>query len=124
MHKGARTFSSDIEVNVAGSCVEMGRDWEEGLPWFMLDAREVVQESTGFSPNCLVFGHSVHDPLAVLHDGLVESEPPKTLVSYVNGFHHRLYTAFETAHKKFCSSANENGMITIVNVVSLARGTK
>lgn len=48
--------------------MEMGRDWEEGLAWLMLAAREVVQESTGFSPNDLVFGLSVCGPLAVLQD--------------------------------------------------------
>ncbi len=35
-------------------CVQLDRDWEEGLPWLLLAAREVVQESTGFSPNDLV----------------------------------------------------------------------
>ena len=63
----------------------------EGLPWLMLGSREVVQESTGFSPNDLVFGHTVRGPLAVLQDGLVESEPPKNLVDYVQGFRRRLY---------------------------------
>lgn len=32
-------------------CVELGRDWEEGLPWLLLAAREVLQDSLGFSPN-------------------------------------------------------------------------
>lgn len=32
-------------------CTELDRDWEEGLPWFMLAAREATHESTGFSPN-------------------------------------------------------------------------
>lgn len=32
-------------------CVELHQDWEEGIPWLLLAAREVVQESTGFSPN-------------------------------------------------------------------------
>ena len=41
-------------------------DWEEGLPWLLLAAREVVQESTWVSPNDLVFGHKEHGPLAVL----------------------------------------------------------
>ncbi len=69
----------------------------------MLAAREVVQESTGFTPNHLVFGHSVRGPLAVLHDGLVESEPPKTLVNYENAFRHQLYTAVETARENLAS---------------------
>lgn len=38
-------------------CVELNRDWEEDLPRLLLAAREVQQESLGFSPNALVFGH-------------------------------------------------------------------
>lgn len=62
-------------------------------------AREVFQESMGFSPNDLVFGHSGHGPLAVLQDGLVQSEPPKNLVDYVNGFHHLLYVSVHVTKK-------------------------
>lgn len=46
----------------------LNRDWEEGLPWLLLAACEVVQESTGFSPNDLVFGHKVHGLLDVLQN--------------------------------------------------------
>lgn len=61
----------------------------------MLAAREAVQESTVFSPNDLVFGHSVRGPLALLQDGLVVSDPPKNLVNYVNGFRRHLNAAVE-----------------------------
>lgn len=46
----------------------MNADWEDGLPWLLLAAREVTQESTGFSPNDLVFGHAVRGPLAALQE--------------------------------------------------------
>lgn len=65
----------------------------------MLSAREVVQESTSFSPDDLVFGHRVRGPLAVLRDGLGDTDPPKNLIDYVNGFRHRLYTAAEKARE-------------------------
>ena len=90
-----QTLKSMLRANV----MTLGKDWEEGLPWLMLAAREVVQESTGFSPNDLVFGHTVRGPLAVLQDGLVEREPPKNLVDYVNGFRRRLYVAVEVARE-------------------------
>lgn len=51
----------------------------------MLAGREVLQESTGFSPNDLVFGHTVRGPLAVLRDGWGTTEAPKNLSS-VNDF--------------------------------------
>lgn len=33
------------------------------LPWLLIAAQEGVQESTGLSPNDLVFGHKVNGPL-------------------------------------------------------------
>lgn len=56
-----------------------------------------MQESTGFKPNELVFAHTVRGPLSMIHDQWVTSDPPKNLISYVNGFRHRLYEAGELA---------------------------
>ena len=77
--------------------MELGRGWEEGLPWLLLASREVLQESTGFSPNELVFGHSVRGPLAVLKDGAGLQEQPLTLCDYVDRFKRRLYKAVRLA---------------------------
>ena len=67
------------------------------MPWLLLAAREVVQESTGFSPNDLVFGHKVRGPMAVLGDSWEITNPPQNLLDYVNGFRHRLVLAVECA---------------------------
>ena len=58
-------------------CIQLDSDWEDGLPWLLLAVREVTQASTGFSPNKLVFGHTVRSPVALLIDS-VSSEPPQT----------------------------------------------
>lgn len=50
-------------------CTELGGDWEEGLPWLLFGVLDVVQEITGFSPNDLVFGHSVQGLLLVFKNG-------------------------------------------------------
>ncbi|XP_063050317.1 uncharacterized protein LOC134445162 [Engraulis encrasicolus] len=63
----------------------------------MLAAREVTQESTGFSPNDLVFGHRVRGPLAVLQSDLKCPESPVNLLDYVDGFRRRLFLACEMA---------------------------
>ena len=73
----------------------------------MLGAREVSQERTGFSPNDLVFGHTVRGPLAVLQDDWKNSEPPKNLLHYVNGFRNRLYAAGELAKEKLAGSQHK-----------------
>lgn len=89
-------FHQSLKSLLRSYCVQMDRDWEEGL---MLAARDETQESTGFSPNDLVFGHTVRGPLNVLSDQWKDAEPPKNLTDYVNGFRHRLFTAGELAKK-------------------------
>ena len=44
------------------------KDWDVGLPLLMFAARESVQESLGFSPFDLVFGHHVLGPLKLLKE--------------------------------------------------------
>lgn len=100
-------FHQTLKSLLRAYCMELGRDWEEGLPWLLLASREVVQESTGFSPNELVFGHSVRGPLAVLKDGLDLKEPPKALCDYVNGFRRRLYEAGRLAREKLTNTQSK-----------------
>jgi len=98
-------FHQTLKSLLRSYCVELNQDWEEGLPWLLLAAREAVQDSTGFSPNELVFGHSVRGPLAVLRDAVApSSEPPSNLIDFVNGFRHRLYSAGEMAKVKLSLS--------------------
>ena len=56
-------FHQTLKSLLRAYCTGLDRDWEEGLPWLLLAAREAVQENTGFSPNELVFGHAVHGPI-------------------------------------------------------------
>lgn len=82
-------FHQTLKSLLRSYCTELSHDWEEGLPWLMLAAREVTQESTGFSPNELVFGHTVRSPLAVLQADWKKPPPPENLSGYVNGFKRR-----------------------------------
>ncbi len=40
-------------------CIETGNEWDEGVPFVLFALREVRQDSLGFSPSELVFGHNV-----------------------------------------------------------------
>lgn len=103
-HKGAlERFHQTLKSLLRAYCTELGKDWEEGLPWLMLAVREVTQERTGFSPNKLVFVHTVRGLLAVLSSKWKESDSPENLIDYINGFHHRLYKAGELAKEKLGS---------------------
>lgn len=50
----------------------------------MLTAREAVQESLGFSPAELVFGHTPRGPLKTLHDKFLMSgtAPEKNVLDF------------------------------------------
>lgn len=49
-------------------CLEAGNEWDEGVPLVLFALNEARQESLGFSPSELVFGHNVRGPLKVLKD--------------------------------------------------------
>ena len=44
-------------------------DWDEYLPYLLFSYREAPQESTGFSPFEMLYGHRVRGPLDILREG-------------------------------------------------------
>ena len=92
-------FHQTLKSLLRAYCRQMGGDWEEGLPWLLLAAREASQESMGFSPNELVARNSVRGPW-FLADHWKAAEPPKNVLTYVSDFRQRLYGACELAKLK------------------------
>jgi len=45
------------------------KDWDEYLPYLLFAYREVLQETTGFSPFDLLYERQVRGPLDVLREG-------------------------------------------------------
>ena len=74
------------------------KDWDEGIHLLLFAVRESVQESLGFSPFELVFGHSVRGPLKLLKEKFLSNdETPLNLLQYVSDFRNRLSRACEVA---------------------------
>lgn len=86
-------------------CMENARDWDENLPCVLFASRHVVQESLGFSPFELVFGHSVRGPLEIVKHNILYKDD-KNYTSYFVEFKERLSKALETADEnlKQCQS--------------------
>lgn len=59
-------------------CKEFEKDWDDGTPLLLFAARDVTQESLGFSPAELVFGHTVRGPLKLLKERWLENQPAPT----------------------------------------------
>ncbi len=94
-------FHQTLKTTLKTHCVDSGRDWAESLPLLMFAIRESVQDSLGFSPAELVFGHTVRGPLKLLSEQLLSTKPMARSVSeYVDTFRKRL--------KHVCSLARAN----------------
>lgn len=48
--------------------METENEWDDGVPLVLFALHEARQESLGFSPSELVFGHNVRGPLKILKD--------------------------------------------------------
>ncbi|XP_049912636.1 uncharacterized protein LOC126397732 [Epinephelus moara] len=92
-------FHQTLKSMMRKYCLENEKDWDEGLPFLLLAARESVQESTGFSPAELVFGHTVRGPLRLLREQfLSETDSPSiNVLDYVSKFRERLHKARDAA---------------------------
>ena len=56
-------FHQTLKNMIRSYCFDTEKDWDEGIHLLLFAVRESVQESLGFSPFELVFGHSVRGPL-------------------------------------------------------------
>ena len=94
-----RSYSFDTE-----------KDWEEGIHLLLFAVRESVQESLGFSPFELVFGHTVRGPLKLLKEKekfLSDNDSSLNLLQYVSDFKNRLSKACEAAWSNLKSAQSK-----------------
>ena len=72
-------------------CLEFDKNWDEGVHLLLFAVRESIQDSLGFSPFELVFGHSVRGPLKMLKEAWMSNEESSVnLLEYVATFRQRL----------------------------------
>ncbi len=94
-------FHQTLKAMLRKYCMDTSKDWDEGTPLVLFAVREAVQDSLGFSPADLVFGHSVRGPLKMLKEDMlsVETSVKTNVLDYVSKFRERLHQA--------CSAAKE-----------------
>lgn len=89
-------------------CMDTQKDWDEGVPLVLFAIRETVQESLGFSPAELVFGHTVRGPLKVLKEQILASNSvgsaDKNVLDYVSQMRERLHDACAVAQETMSNS--------------------
>lgn len=95
-------FHQTLKSMIRKYCLESNREWDEGLPLLLFAARETRQESLGFSPNDLIFGHTVCGPLRLVREKWLSdvSKAEHNVLDYVSSFRDRL--------KHVCQLARDN----------------
>ncbi len=90
-------------------CKDTAKDWDEGVPLVLFAVRETVQESLGFSPAELVFGHQVRGPLKVLKERILAPvlNANTSVLDYVSQFRDRLHAAWSLARESLASAQKD-----------------
>ena len=89
-------------------CTENSRDWDEGVHLLLFAVHESVQESLGFSPFELVFGHAVRGPLLLLKEKWLDEDPEKiSVMKYVATFKDILFRAGQMAKRNLQESQSK-----------------
>jgi transposase InsO family protein len=90
-------FHQTLKSMIKSYCSDTCKEWDDGIPLLLFAAREAVQDSLGFSPFELIFGHTVRGPLKCVKEQWLSEEPPSNLLQYVIDFRTRLFEARSVA---------------------------
>ena len=101
-------FHQTLKTMIKMYCIENSKDWDEGIHLLLFAVRESVQESLGFSPFELVFGHAVRGPLLLLKEKWLDEDPEKiSVLKYVATFKDRLFRAGQIAKRNLQESQSK-----------------
>ena len=101
-------FHQTLKTMIKMYCIENSKDWDEGVHLLLFAVRESVQESLGFSPFELVFGHVVRGPLLLLKEKWLDEDPEKiSVLKYVATFKDRLFRAGQIAKRNLQESQSK-----------------
>ncbi|XP_059848380.1 uncharacterized protein LOC132406577 [Hypanus sabinus] len=99
-HPESQGFHATLKTMIKTYCQENTHDWDDAIPLLLFAVRDTVQESLGFSPFELVFGHRPREPLTVLKEKWSSPNVQVNVIDYVLRFRERLH--------KFCEFAKQN----------------
>lgn len=81
---------------------ENQKNWDAQIPFVMLAYRSSINETTGFSPSMLMFGHEIRLPLDVVLGTCPQQEQEKT--QYVSSLRRNIETAFQRVQTNITTS--------------------
>jgi len=90
-------FHQTLKNMVRIYCHETDDQWDEMVPLLLFAARECVQDTLGFSPFELVFGHEVRGPLKMLKERWLDDDNRSDILNHVMDFRLKLHRVCELA---------------------------
>lgn len=91
-------FHLTLKTMIKAYCLDTGSEWDDGMDLLLFSVRDSVQESLGYSPIQLIYGHEVRGPLKVLKECWLCEEESVPAATYVESFKNRLKSALSFAH--------------------------
>ena len=93
-------YHQTLKNMIRAYCEDFPEDWDKGIPFLLFATRDSPNESTGFTPFELVYGHEVRGPLKLIKERFLSEEDETNLLDYMSNFKERL--------SKACSVAQEH----------------
>lgn len=96
-------FNGTLKLMLKRMCAERPKDWDKYLNALLFAYREVPQESLGFSPFELLYGHSVRGPMKILKElwtKEIPDEDVKSTYQYVIDLREKLEETCKIAHEQ------------------------
>ncbi len=98
-------YHQTLKTMLRSFVLEHHKDWDQGIPFLLFATRDSVQESLGFTPFELVFGHRVRGPLQLIKEKCLDDTDDVTdLLTYVIKMKDRLTSACKTAQDNLTAS--------------------
>ena len=97
-------FHQTLKNMIRTFCMQYERDWGDDIHFLLFAARESVQESLGFSPFELLFGHIIRGPLKLGKEKWLDDHTGLNLLDYVSSFKEKLFNAVQIARTNLKNS--------------------
>jgi len=100
-------FHRTLNAMIGRVVTDNQREWYEILPYIMAAYRSSIHDSTGHSPNFLMFGREVRAPVDVVL-GTPPSDDPVTPDAYADELYQRLVTAYQFVQEQLGLAASRS----------------
>ena len=97
-------FHQTLKSMVKKYSLSKSSRWEKDLPFLLFAVRSVPNDSLGFSPFEMVFGHNVRGPLEVVRDNWEKDTEDDNVLDWMSRSRGRLYSAWEFAKQNLVKS--------------------